>query len=100
MSSVSSSGPLQEFLEGQPLFNNRATATGKSRSRIVMAQYLAEIQTLQIEYADGAAWLYSPISMATATAYFHAGSKGTWLWDNVKRRGTVHGHQVNAKQLR
>lgn len=51
-------------------------------------------ETLVIEYKDGSFYGYSPVSEALARSLFNAGSKGTWVWDNLRVRGTVFGYQV------
>src|SRR5947207_659628 len=55
-----------------------------SSSKVGMAQYFPADQKLMVEYLDGKAWLYDPISRAKAEAFARAPSKGTWVWDNIK----------------
>jgi hypothetical protein len=53
-------------------------------------------RTLAVEYRDGARWYYSPVSLAEAVGLYEAPSKGVYIWDNIRIRGTVHEHQVDA----
>lgn len=95
-------GPLtpeetQAFLNGELTF--------LSSSNVAAAQYHPDSQELMIEYGvgsdrAGAAWIYGNISMAEAIDFIRAPSKGIWVWDHIRVRGTVHSHQVPAKQLR
>lgn len=73
-----------------------------SSSHITAAQYFPADEKLMIEYDGGAAWLYSPVSRIMAEGFAESGSKGTWVYDNIRVRGkgNVHAHQVNAVQLR
>lgn len=69
-------------------------------SNVAAAQYFPGQQALMIEYLDGAAWMYDPIDEPMAEQFMLAPSKGTWVWDHIKVRGTVHQHQCNARRLR
>lgn len=53
---------------------------------------------LHVAYHVGPAWRYR-VPEAAALALYHAPSKGTWLWDNVKVRGSVHQHRVPAERV-
>ena len=70
-------------------------------SNVAAAQYHPDDDKLMIEYLDGSAWLYGPgVSVRMAEDFARARSKGTWVWDNIKVRGTVSQHQVPAVKLR
>jgi hypothetical protein len=53
-------------------------------------------RVLAVEYRDGARWYYSPVTLTQAMELYEAPSKGTYIWDHVRIRGTVHAHQVDA----
>jgi hypothetical protein len=84
---------LQDFLDNEQLLF-------VTSSNVAAAQYFGETRELMVEYLDGAAWIYGDISLAEAEAFARAPSKGTWIWDVVKVRGTVHDHKKPAKQLK
>jgi hypothetical protein len=73
-------------------------------SNVQSAQYDIESQTLLVAYlpkknSAGAIWQYDPISEDEAIAFANAHSKGSFLWDVVRVRGTRHGHKVNARRV-
>lgn len=82
----------RDFLNGELTF--------LSSSNVVAAQYHPDIQSLMVEYKEGVAWIYDPVPLSMAIAFINAPSKGTFIWDAVKIRGTVHEHQVNARKLK
>jgi hypothetical protein len=64
-----------------------------------------ERSTLRVQYkqADqrggksrtaGQTYAYHPISHRQFRSMLRAGSKGSWVWDNLRQRGTVAGHKV------
>ncbi len=38
---------------------------------------------------------YEPVGLQMARSFFHTSSKGKWVWDNLRIRGTKYGHKVN-----
>lgn len=82
--------PLAKFLAGE--------LTNVVSSNVDSIQYIAEDKTLIIAYHGGGKGLqwygYSPVDVALATSLFNAGSKGGWVWDRLRVRGTVFGYQV------
>ena len=40
------------------------------------------------------------ISRILAEAFFNAGSKGGWVWDNLRIRGTALGHKVSYMHVK
>lgn len=66
-------------------------------SNVARARYDPATETLTIAYQDGRAWDYDPISAEQAEAFARAESAGTWLWDNVRVRGSRSQHRVNAR---
>ncbi len=68
-------------------------------SNVAAAQYHNDSGELMIEYLNGDAWLYT-VSRAMAEDFARAPSKGIFVWDRIKIRGTVHEHQVPAKKIK
>lgn len=65
------------------------------------ATYSIEDKILVIQYKGGGSpWSYEPITELQAIDFTKADSKNGWLWDNVRIRGTKHGHRVNARRVR
>ncbi len=86
---------MDDFLDaGEPLF--------VSSSNVAMLQYFPADEKLMVEYNDGRAWMYSPVSRAVAEAIASSESKGAACWDHLRVRGegNKHAHQVNAVQIR
>jgi KTSC domain len=67
-----------------------------SSSNVSSARYHRDTLSLVITYLSGDTWVYDPVSPAEAEAFLLAPSKGRWLWDHVKVRGSRHAHQKNA----
>jgi hypothetical protein len=78
--------------EGEPLFVHS--------SNVAMAQYHLAEGKIMIEYLNGEAWLYGSVSASEALDFAKAQSKGGWLWDNVRVRGTKHDHKKPATQVK
>src|SRR5262245_9044797 len=71
-----------------------------SSSNVASATYQAPEHKMIVEYLDGSVWLYGDISDAEAEAFARAPSKGIFIWDHIKVRGTVHEHQKPAWKIR
>lgn len=76
--------PLQQFLFGFQWLGN-----GGSHHR--RAMYNAEKEELYVEFKSGQIYTVEKVTLAEATAYWQASSKGTWYWDHVRVRGEGHG---------
>ena len=63
-------------------------------SNVLALRYDPEHELLQVTYKDGRTWEYGPVDRLAAHSLAVAPSKGTWVWDHIKVRGTVHQHQV------
>lgn len=88
---------VEEFLyDGEPLFVHS--------SNVALAVYHVADEKLNIEYLDGASWMYSPIPFAKAKDFAEAHSKGIWVWDHLRVRGPDgDGHHqpgITAVQIR
>ncbi len=68
---------------------------GFSSSNVAMMRFLEEHQTLFVGFNNGAIYGYEPVTVQMAREFFNAASKGTWVWDNLRIRGTQYGHHVN-----
>src|SRR5678815_1557463 len=51
-------------------------------------------QTLHVIHHDHSMYGYRSVTPEMARSLYRAGSKGTWMWDNIRIRGTVYGHRV------
>lgn len=80
---------------------NRFLAMGErvyvDSSNVEWIQYLAAFEGtpehLYVGYKDGSAYMYGEITPEMAIAFLNAPSKGRWVWDNLRLRGTVYGWQ-------
>lgn len=69
-------------------------------SNVAAAQYHLDERQLMVEYLNGDAWMYQPVTEEMAIEFARAPSKGNWVWDNLKVRGTKTKHQVGAVKIR
>lgn len=80
---------------------NRFLALGErvyvDSSNVAWIQYLAAFEGtpehLYVGYKDGSTYMYSEITPEMAIAFLNAPSKGSWVWNNLRIRGTVFGWQ-------
>lgn len=82
---------VQAFLDGQ-------LSLAFDSTNVEAAHYDPHAQELYVTYHSGDRWAYG-IPPSAAEDFAHAHSKGTWIWDNVKVRGTIHAHQVPARKV-
>lgn len=54
---------------------------------------------LIVGFKDGSAYLYEDVSLEEALTFYHAGSPGGAIWDNLRLRGTVFGFQKNYRLI-
>lgn len=73
------------FLNGEPLFVHS--------TNVVAAQYYADENKMQVEFKGGSAYLYSNVSLEEAWDFLEAGSKGSWIWDKLRVRGSKTAHR-------
>lgn len=73
--------------------------SGFKSSNVKSFAYDYKRNALAVEYQGQLFWEYSPVSLTKALSLYHAPSKGTWIWDNIKVRGTIHQHRVGAVLL-
>ncbi len=73
-------GEVEEFVhEGQLLI--------VSSSNVAAMQYHKADQTLMVEFLNGSAYLYRPVSESLAYTFAEAGSKGSAVWSYLRVRG-------------
>ena len=65
-------------------------------SNVESARYLWEENQLWVSYRGGVVWSYD-VPFHKAAEFYRAGSKGGWVWDNLRVRKTKHDHQVPAR---
>lgn len=68
-------------------------------SNVASIQFHADDDRLIIEYKDGSIYAYHPVPMPMAIDLYRASSKGKWVWDNLRVRGTVFGYQIPYEHL-
>lgn len=62
-------------------------------SNVAAAQYDGETEQMTVEFDDGSFYQYQQVSRQEARAFAQAGSKGIWVWDHLRIRGTRDGHK-------
>lgn len=71
-----------------------------SSSNVAAIAYDAANQLAKVRYRNGAEWEYGPFDQDMARRFYLTGSKGIFIWDYLKRRGTRDQHQVSiARQI-
>lgn len=63
-------------------------------SNVAWFRFFDAEELLQIGYKDGSVYQYEPVRREMALDLLRAGSKGIWIWDHLRVRGTVFGFQV------
>ena len=63
-------------------------------SNVHKVKYDREEKTLYIGYLNRSVYWYSPISTAQAQDILLTPSKGGWVWDHLRIRGTARGYKV------
>lgn len=72
-------------------------------SNVAWIQYLwmypngTESNELYVGFRDGSVYAYEDVTFEEALSMFRAGSKGGWVWDNLRVRGTQFGFQKNYR---
>jgi hypothetical protein len=77
--------PLTKFLYGEMI--------EVVSSNVHAIQYDKDNQFLYIVFKNTAWYRYGNVFPSEAESFFFAGSKGGWVWDNLRVRGTVFGHK-------
>jgi hypothetical protein len=74
-------------------------------SNVNMAQFFRGEKKLMVEYKGkndkpNSAYLYEDISEDEALSLVNSGSKGGWVWDSLRIRGTVYGTKKVYHRIR
>jgi len=69
-------------------------------SNVAAAQYFWGEHKMMIEFLNGSAYLYSSVNETEAWTFATAGSKGGWVWDNLRVRGTVDQHRKPYERIK
>lgn len=64
-----------------------------SSSNVTSSKYDRQHGYMELGFVNGARYGYHDVSPTEATNFLSAKSKGGWVWDNLRRRGTVFGYQ-------
>lgn len=87
---------LESFLSGEMIVM-------ADSSNVDWFQYLPDTRQLKVGFGKGgrkkSTYLYDQISPVEAASIFSFRSKGTWVWDNLRVRGTVHGHKKPYRKI-
>ena len=86
--------PAEELSAAEAWANSGEWFDGFASSNVRAFQYDGQDERLVIEYKDGSFYAYHPVRFDMAVALYDAPSKGTWVWDHLRVRGTVFGYQV------
>lgn len=72
-------------------------------SNVGAVQYHVNEQKMMVEYLGKGgkprAYLYSNVSEAEALSFVQASSKGVWVWDHLRIRGTKNGHRKSYVEV-
>ena len=80
------------FLEGEILFVHS--------TNVAAAQFFPLENKMMVEFKNGSAYLYSPVSEEEAIEFLHSGSKGSYIWRVFRVRGSKTAHKKNYVKLR
>lgn len=69
-------------------------------TNVAIAQYHHETNQLMLEFLNGAAYLYSNVTIDEAFDFARAPSKGIWVWNNLRVRGSKTGYKKPYVRLR
>ncbi len=69
-------------------------------SNAAWAQYNHHDKELDVGFNNGGVYRYSNVDVREAIAFIKAASKGSWLWDNIRVRGSRTGHKKPYRKLR
>lgn len=75
--------PLARFLHGEMV--------SVISSNVSQIQYDFDLKLLYVIYLNGGWYQYALVTPEEAAAFFNAGSKGKWVWDVLRQRGTQFG---------
>lgn len=91
---VGAEGEEERFLRGEQIMC--------ASSNVAAAQWLWHedgrlVEMLFLTFHDGSVYSYDPISLQEARSFYNASSKGGWVWDELRIRGTSFGAKKNYR---
>ena len=69
-------------------------------SNVAMGQYFLPDKKLMLEFLDGSAYTYDNVTEDEAIEFVQYASKGGFVWDRLRIRGTKKGHQKPYRKIR
>lgn len=97
---------LLPLVHGEPLgesdverFVNGEEAIMADSTNVYSLFYRPDYQSLQIEFLNNSIYLYSNVTEAEAEDVALAMSKGMWIWDELRIRGTKYGHRKSYMRI-
>lgn len=69
-------------------------------TNVAHVQYDIEKHILIVTFLGGGQYSYSNVSEQEAINFAQAGSKGAWVWDRLRIRGSKTGHQKPYRKIR
>ena len=69
-------------------------------TNVVAAQYFHETQQMMVEFKGHKSYLYSDVSIPEAISFTMAGSKGGWVWDHLRVRGSKWKHKKPYQRIK
>ena len=69
-------------------------------SNVRMVQFFPNEKKMLVEFKKGAAYIYSNVSEQEALSFARAHSKGIWVWDHLRVRGSRTRHKKPYARLR
>lgn len=90
-------GPAAQWYE----FLNEGKWLAVVSSNVDLIRYDYEEEVLYVQFKNGAMYSYRTVSYKEALDFAQAPSKGGWVWDHLRVRGTLLGHrkQYQIEQL-
>ncbi len=69
-------------------------------TNVSYAVYYLDKQAMEVEFLDGSAYLYEDVTEDEAIGFAKAQSKGGWVWDNLRVRGSRTQHRKKHSKIR
>ena len=68
-------------------------------SHVTGMQYIAKKEQLILSFWNGSHYQYENIGKSEALSLLYTGSKGSWVWDELRIRGTVKGYKKPYRKI-
>jgi hypothetical protein len=92
-------GPAPVGVEDIDMFANWGEKIFVTSTNVQAARYDAAAEELTLWFLNGSAYVYSQVGKHEAIGFITAPSKGDWVWDNLRIRGTHDGHRKPFRPL-